>query len=149
MGTAEDREALTRDLMWQVLRLLGRQADAAPRGLLVTDRPLGPGYGLTTKEVIEAVERTAQLEGLLLDRVYTGKAMAALFDLVRRKHFKASDQVVFWHTGGHGLGLAIVQAIARAHGATLTPRAQPEGGLDVEVTFPGKPASAPAAPPAP
>ncbi len=44
------------------------------------------------------------------------------------------------HTGGHGLGLAIVQAIARAHGATLTPRAQPEGGLDVEVTFPGKPA---------
>jgi signal transduction histidine kinase len=47
-------------------------------------------------------------------------------------------------TGGHGLGLAIVQAIARAHGATLTPRAQPEGGLDVEVTFPAKPASAPA-----
>ena len=47
------------------------------------------------------------------------------------------------HTGGHGLGLAIVQAIARAHGATLTPRTQPEGGLDVEVTFPAKPASPP------
>jgi signal transduction histidine kinase len=46
-------------------------------------------------------------------------------------------------TGGHGLGLAIVQAIARAHGATLTPQAQPGGGLDVEVTFPGKPAPAP------
>jgi signal transduction histidine kinase len=45
-------------------------------------------------------------------------------------------------SGGLGLGLAIVQAIARAHGATLTPRAQAEGGLDVEVTFPGKPASA-------
>jgi signal transduction histidine kinase len=40
------------------------------------------------------------------------------------------------HTGGHGLGLAIVQAIARAHGATLTPRARPAGGLDIEVTFP-------------
>ena len=53
------------------------------------------------------------------------------------------------HTGGHGLGLAIVQAIARAHGATLTPRAQPEGGLDVEVTFPGKPVSAPEPPPGP
>ena len=52
-------------------------------------------------------------------------------------------------TGGHGLGLAVVQAIARAHGATLTPRAQPEGGLDVEVTFPGNPASAPEHPPAP
>jgi signal transduction histidine kinase len=47
--------------------------------------------------------------------------------------------------GGHGLGLAIVQAIARAHGATLTPRARPEGGLDIEVTFPAKPASPPGA----
>jgi D-cysteine desulfhydrase/L-cysteate sulfo-lyase len=100
MGTAKDREALTRKLMRQTLRLLDRKADAAPRGLVVTDRTLGPGYGLTTKEVIEAVKRTAQLEGLLLDPVYTGKSMAALFDLVRRKHFKASDRVVFWHTGG-------------------------------------------------
>jgi signal transduction histidine kinase len=50
------------------------------------------------------------------------------------------------HTDGHGLGLAIVQAIARAHGATLTPKAQPEGGLDIEVTFPAKPASAPEQP---
>jgi signal transduction histidine kinase len=38
--------------------------------------------------------------------------------------------------GGYGLGLAIVRAIASAHGATLTPRAQPEGGLDIEVSFP-------------
>ena len=45
------------------------------------------------------------------------------------------------HAGGHGLGLAIVQAIARAHGATLTPQARPEGGLDVEVTFAGRPGS--------
>ncbi|MGH2908629.1 MAG: sensor histidine kinase [Solirubrobacteraceae bacterium] len=37
--------------------------------------------------------------------------------------------------GGHGLGLAIVQAIATAHGATLTARARPQGGLDVEVMF--------------
>jgi signal transduction histidine kinase len=37
---------------------------------------------------------------------------------------------------GHGLGLAIVHAIAHAHGATLTARAQPTGGLDLEVIFP-------------
>jgi L-cysteate sulfo-lyase len=46
------------------------------------------------------VKRTARLEGLLLDPVYTGKAMAALFDLVRRGRFIPADQVVFWHTGG-------------------------------------------------
>jgi signal transduction histidine kinase len=38
---------------------------------------------------------------------------------------------------GHGLGLAIVRAIARAHGAVLTPLARPDGGLDVHVSFPG------------
>jgi signal transduction histidine kinase len=37
--------------------------------------------------------------------------------------------------GGHGLGLAIVRAIARAHGATVVPRARREGGLDIEVSF--------------
>ena len=63
--------------------------------------------------------------------------------------FGRADGERIGHTGGHGLGLAIVQAITRAHGATLTPRARPEGGLDVEVTFPGKPASAPGQPPVP
>ncbi|GAB2807895.1 HAMP domain-containing sensor histidine kinase [Actinoallomurus bryophytorum] len=38
-------------------------------------------------------------------------------------------------TGGHGLGLAIVQAIAHAHDATLSARARPGGGLDVDVVF--------------
>jgi signal transduction histidine kinase len=39
-------------------------------------------------------------------------------------------------TDGHGLGLAIVRAIATAHGATLTARSRPEGGLNTEVSFP-------------
>jgi signal transduction histidine kinase len=43
---------------------------------------------------------------------------------------------------GYGLGLSIVRAIADAHGATLAVRAQPEGGLDIEVTFPGEPGRA-------
>ena len=38
-------------------------------------------------------------------------------------------------TGGHGLGLAIVQAIARAHDAMLSARARPGGGLDIDVVF--------------
>jgi signal transduction histidine kinase len=37
---------------------------------------------------------------------------------------------------GHGLGLPIVRAIAGAHGAALSARARPEGGLDIEVAFP-------------
>jgi signal transduction histidine kinase len=37
---------------------------------------------------------------------------------------------------GHGLGLAIVQAIAQAHGAEITAHPRPQGGLDIEVSFP-------------
>jgi D-cysteine desulfhydrase family pyridoxal phosphate-dependent enzyme len=99
-GTAQEKDALARQLTGQVLGLLGRPVEAACAGLTVTDRAVGPGYGITTDEVIDAVKRTAGLEGLLLDPVYTGKAMAALFDLVRQGRFNTADQVVFWHTGG-------------------------------------------------
>ena len=49
--------------------------------------------------------------------------------------------------GGHGLGLSIVQAVAHAHGAGLVITPQPDGGLQVEVTFPRVPAPAAAQPP--
>jgi len=45
------------------------------------------------------------------------------------------------HGAGHGLGLAIVRAIADAHGAGLTARARPQGGLDIEVIFTLTPAA--------
>jgi signal transduction histidine kinase len=44
------------------------------------------------------------------------------------------------YSGGHGLGLAIVRAIATAHGAAVTATARADGGLTVEVSFPAKPA---------
>jgi len=40
------------------------------------------------------------------------------------------------HNGGHGLGLAIIRAIAEAHGAALSASPRPSGGLDIAVTFP-------------
>ena len=42
----------------------------------------------------------AGLEGLFLDPVYTGKAMAGLIDLIRQRRFTADQTVVFIHTGG-------------------------------------------------
>jgi signal transduction histidine kinase len=50
---------------------------------------------------------------------------------------RLGDERVRRRDGGHGLGLAIVRAIAVAHGAELTARARPEGGLDITVIFPG------------
>jgi D-cysteine desulfhydrase len=48
----------------------------------------------------EAVRMLARLEGILMDPVYTGKAMAGLIDLVRQGYFKNEENVLFVHTGG-------------------------------------------------
>jgi D-cysteine desulfhydrase len=64
------------------------------------DEWVGPGYSLPTAEMIEAVRLLARLEGVLLDPVYTGKAMAGLIGLVRRGTFRKGENVLFLHTGG-------------------------------------------------
>jgi L-cysteate sulfo-lyase len=66
----------------------------------VDDRFVGDGYGVPTDAMVEAVRFAARTEGLLLDPVYSGKAMAGLMHLIREGFFKSSDNVVFLHTGG-------------------------------------------------
>ena len=61
---------------------------------------VGPGYGIPTAGTIEAIRLAARHEGLLLDPVYTGKAMAGLIDLCRSGFFSQDQNVVFLHTGG-------------------------------------------------
>lgn len=58
----------------------------------------GPGYALATPELWQLIAEVAQAEGLLLDPVYTGKAMLALREEVRAG--RVSGRVLFWHTGG-------------------------------------------------
>ena len=60
----------------------------------------GPGYGLPTPEMRRAVELAARREGLLLDPVYSGKAMAGLIGLIAERRFGPDDRVVFLHSGG-------------------------------------------------
>lgn len=66
----------------------------------VEDGHLGEGYGIPTAGMVEAVELVARTEGILLDPVYSGKAMAGLLALVRRGAFAEDDDLVFVHTGG-------------------------------------------------
>jgi D-cysteine desulfhydrase len=61
---------------------------------------VGPGYSLPTEEMVEAVRLLARLEGVLLDPVYTGKAMAGLIGLVARGEWSRGDRILFVHTGG-------------------------------------------------
>jgi D-cysteine desulfhydrase family pyridoxal phosphate-dependent enzyme len=60
----------------------------------------GAGYAVPTPEADEAVRMVARTEAILLDPVYTGKAMAGLIDHVRQGTVPADETVVFLHTGG-------------------------------------------------
>lgn len=64
------------------------------------DAYIGPGYGIVTPEGLEAIRLLARTEGILLDPVYTAKAMAGLIDHVRRGRLQKDETVVFVHTGG-------------------------------------------------
>lgn len=74
----------------------------APKASDVTalDEWVGLGYSIPTDEMVEAVRMTARTESVLLDPVYSGKAMAGLIGLARRGHFKRRQRVLFVHTGG-------------------------------------------------
>ncbi len=61
---------------------------------------IGPGYGRETPACLEAIALVAQTEGILLDPVYTGKAMAGLLADIRAGAIAPSESVVFLHTGG-------------------------------------------------
>jgi D-cysteine desulfhydrase len=66
----------------------------------VNDDYLGEGYGILNENDREAIELMAQKEGILLDPVYTGRAMGGLIDLIRWGAFTRGQRVLFWHTGG-------------------------------------------------
>ena len=94
-----EQEGNVHTLAERTAALLG--LPAVPREAVVAlDRWVGPGYSIPTPEMVEAVRLLASLEGVLLDPVYTGKAMAGLIGLAREGAFEASERVLFVHTGG-------------------------------------------------
>ena len=76
-------------------------AGVVQRGDVVADSSyVGAGYGVPREDTIEAIRMFAQLEGILLDPVYSGKGAAGLIDYCRKGKFKKGERVVFLHTGG-------------------------------------------------
>lgn len=72
---------------------------------------IGTAYGVPTPACLEAIALVARAEGILLDPVYSGKAMAALIDHVRTGRVRARETVVFLHTGGAPALFAHVAAL--------------------------------------
>jgi len=72
----------------------------AKADILLWDDYFAPGYGTPNEEGLEAIKLLARLEAILLDPVYTGKAMAGLIDGITQKRFKDEGPILFVHTGG-------------------------------------------------
>lgn len=94
-----EQEANVLRLAEATAALLGTPAPTAG-DVVALDDWVGPGYSLPTPEMVAAVRLLAGCEGVLLDPVYTGKAMAGLIALARGGHFGADERVLFLHTGG-------------------------------------------------
>jgi D-cysteine desulfhydrase len=103
MNVSREKEEQERNaycLAQEIYTHLGIEISIPRNAITCFDEYVGPGYAIPTAEMVEAVKLLASTEGILLDPVYTGKAMAGLIDLIGKGYFKSSDNVLFVHSGG-------------------------------------------------
>jgi D-cysteine desulfhydrase len=94
------QEELVFKLARETAALAGIDGELPRDAVLCFDDYVGAGYSLPTAGMVEAVKMLARTEAVLLDPVYTGKAMAGLIDQVRKGFFEKGENVLFVHTGG-------------------------------------------------
>lgn len=95
----EPWDAITR-MAQEAAGALGYTIDGASLSGENTCDYVGPGFGLPSSAGYEAMTLTASTEGVILDPVYTAKAMAALVNHVEHGRTQVGERVVFLHTGG-------------------------------------------------
>lgn len=100
LATQEQAEAETLAKANATLALLKPGATLDPSDVVVDGSHRGPGYGIPTDAMREAVRLIARTEGVLLDPVYSGKAFAGLLHDIRAGHYRPGDAVLFLMTGG-------------------------------------------------
>jgi len=98
-GSAASRSRYIAELVREALTLLGLDLVFTGKEVDVSDAYLGEGHGLPTKASVDAIRLMASTEGIFLDPVYTGKAMAGLVDHAQSGRL-VGKTVVFVHTGG-------------------------------------------------
>ncbi|MEC5291180.1 D-cysteine desulfhydrase [Aurantimonas sp. C2-6-R+9] len=96
----EKQEGMVYDLACRTMEHLGAGFVIERERVRANCDYVGPGYGLPTDGMREAVKLLARLEGLLFDPVYSGKGLDGLIDLVGKGRFDGARNVVFLHTGG-------------------------------------------------
>jgi 1-aminocyclopropane-1-carboxylate deaminase/D-cysteine desulfhydrase-like pyridoxal-dependent ACC family enzyme len=104
--SADDPAAQVVDIVRRTIAGIGALLDVDGEDLArratveVDDTQVGEGYGIPTERSREAQRIAARKEAIFVDHTYTAKALGALIAWVREERFRASETVVFWHTGG-------------------------------------------------
>jgi L-cysteate sulfo-lyase len=106
-----DLEDLAFSMARETAALLGKPS-AVKRSAVVAIDPNPVEYGVLTREVAEAVSLLARSEGILVDPVYSGPAVAGMIDLIRQGKFRGDSDVVFIHTGGTAALFSYVDSFA-------------------------------------
>jgi len=96
----EDQDPLVYDLVQKTAERLGVTQNIPREAVITFGDYWRPQYSVPNKKMVEAVNLMAKTEGILLDPVYTGKAMAGLIGLSREGYFKRGENLLFVHTGG-------------------------------------------------
>ncbi len=79
---------------------LGVSSRFSASDITIREDYLGGGYGVVGDLERRAIRMVARTEGILLDPVYTGRAMGGLIDIIERGELSRGHSVLFWHTGG-------------------------------------------------
>ncbi|MFA3783727.1 D-cysteine desulfhydrase family protein [Melioribacteraceae bacterium 4301-Me] len=108
IGIGIDKEKIENELLEtrilnlanEIANLLNLHIKFASDDVIVNHDYEGKGYGVINNLEIEAIKLTAKYEGIILDPIYTGRAMGGLINIIRDKEISPTSNVLFWHTGG-------------------------------------------------
>ncbi|MEH6445888.1 MAG: D-cysteine desulfhydrase [Oceanospirillaceae bacterium] len=98
--TTEHQARLVTELLLELLEFLEIDPALAKGKVHTNGNYFGEGYGVSTTAMVDAVKLCASKEGILLDPVYTGKAMAGFIDLLKTQQIDNNASQLFLHTGG-------------------------------------------------
>lgn len=98
--TKEHFQRVVIKLLEEISQYTGRKIDVVMDDIDIIDGYVGRGYALSRPEEIEFLSYLAKLEGLILDPVYTGKAMYGLVEEIKKGTFDKNENILFVHTGG-------------------------------------------------
>lgn len=88
------------ELLKEISTYTGKEIHVSREDIDIIDGYVGKGYALSRQEEIEFIHRLAKQEGLILDPVYTGKAMYGLVEEIKKGRFDKHKNILFIHTGG-------------------------------------------------